>query len=144
MSFVHQNYLHNKKNSRKPSHGPYADSARTSRSPRPTDDSDSDSSSSHSDDEKKSRPKPKHHHWFSFHHSDEEKSQSQSANMSNNSGSIGAPNIYADGDQRNAKAGENTADRFHEGKANSHLANDSSMFQFVLGQSDQILTISRG
>lgn len=42
--------------------------------------------------------------------------------------SVGQASVYEAGDQRNSKDSEtNTADRFHEGKDNSHKANDSSM-----------------
>ncbi|OCK84056.1 hypothetical protein K432DRAFT_345912 [Lepidopterella palustris CBS 459.81] len=40
--------------------------------------------------------------------------------------SVGGPGVYEAGDQRNYKDEEiNTAERFKEGKPNSHLANDS-------------------
>lgn len=40
---------------------------------------------------------------------------------------VGTSGVYEAGDQRNAKNGElQHADRFHEGKDNSHQANDSS------------------
>ena len=39
---------------------------------------------------------------------------------------VGNASLYEAGDQRNYKDGEITADRFHEGKPNSHLAQDSS------------------
>ncbi|KAI4132439.1 MAG: hypothetical protein LQ347_002584 [Umbilicaria vellea] len=39
---------------------------------------------------------------------------------------VGQASVYEAGDQRNSKDSEtNTADRFHEGKENSHKANDS-------------------
>lgn len=42
--------------------------------------------------------------------------------------SVGQASVYEAGDQRNSKDSEiNTADRFHEGKENSHNANDPSM-----------------
>ncbi|GAB7346884.1 hypothetical protein MBLNU459_g1964t1 [Dothideomycetes sp. NU459] len=37
---------------------------------------------------------------------------------------VGQASVYEAGDQRNSKDSENTADRFHEGKENSHKAND--------------------
>jgi hypothetical protein len=40
---------------------------------------------------------------------------------------VGQSSVYEAGDQRNSKDSENQADRFHEGKENSHLAQDSSM-----------------
>ena len=41
--------------------------------------------------------------------------------------SVGQASVYEAGDQRNYKDEElNTADRYHEGKENSHKANDSS------------------
>ncbi len=41
--------------------------------------------------------------------------------------SVGGPGVYEAGDQRNVKDSEiNDAERYKEGKANSHLANDSS------------------
>lgn len=41
--------------------------------------------------------------------------------------SVGQSSVYEAGDQRNAPASElNTADRYNEGKENSHKANDSS------------------
>ena len=41
--------------------------------------------------------------------------------------SVGQASVYEAGDQRNSKDSENeTADRFHEGKENSHKPNDSS------------------
>lgn len=44
------------------------------------------------------------------------------------SSNVGSRNIYEDGDQKNYAAGEAPqAERFHEGKPNSHLALDSSM-----------------
>lgn len=45
--------------------------------------------------------------------------------MSGNS-SVGTSGVYEAGDQRNYKDGENRPERFHEGKQNSHFANDSS------------------
>lgn len=46
--------------------------------------------------------------------------------MSGNS-NVGQASVYEAGDQRNVKASEvETADRFEEGKSNSHQANDSS------------------
>lgn len=43
--------------------------------------------------------------------------------------SVGGPGVYEAGDQRNYKDEEiNTAERFKEGKPNSHLANDSSIY----------------
>ena len=46
--------------------------------------------------------------------------------MSGNS-SVGQASVYEAGDQRNVKDSEaNEAVRYHEGKKNSHLANDSS------------------
>ena len=46
--------------------------------------------------------------------------------MSGNS-SVGTRAVYEAGDQRNPPNDEiNTAERFKEGKPNSHLANDSS------------------
>lgn len=40
---------------------------------------------------------------------------------------VGNRGVYEAGDQRNAKDSEEQhADRFHEGKENSHKANDSS------------------
>ena len=46
--------------------------------------------------------------------------------MSGNS-SVGQSSVYEAGDQRNYKDSElNDAERYNEGKANSHLANDSS------------------
>lgn len=42
------------------------------------------------------------------------------------SSNVGSRNIYEDGDQKNYAAGEAPqAERFHEGKPNSHLALDS-------------------
>ncbi|KAF2473657.1 uncharacterized protein BDR25DRAFT_301838 [Lindgomyces ingoldianus] len=39
---------------------------------------------------------------------------------------VGGPGVYEAGDQRNYKDSElDTVSRFHEGKPNSHLANDS-------------------
>ena len=41
--------------------------------------------------------------------------------------SVGQASVYEAGDQRNySKDEEDTAERYHEGKKNSHLANDSS------------------
>ena len=41
--------------------------------------------------------------------------------------SVGQSSVYEAGDQRNAKASEiNNAERFQEGKENSHKPNDSS------------------
>ena len=43
--------------------------------------------------------------------------------------SVGQGSVYEAGDQRNSKNSEiNNAERFKEGKANSHKANDSSIF----------------
>lgn len=46
---------------------------------------------------------------------------------------VGTAQIYEDGDQKNYKQSEiqemKKEDRFHEGKPNSHLANDSSTNQ---------------
>ncbi|KAK5165352.1 hypothetical protein LTR04_001274 [Oleoguttula sp. CCFEE 6159] len=47
-----------------------------------------------------------------------------SINMSGTS-SVGTSQVYEAGDQRTSKDSENQADRFHEGKENSHQANDS-------------------
>ncbi|KAF2682224.1 hypothetical protein K458DRAFT_420146 [Lentithecium fluviatile CBS 122367] len=44
--------------------------------------------------------------------------------MSGNS-NVGTASVYEAGDQRNSKDSENQPDRFHEGKQNSHLAQDS-------------------
>lgn len=47
--------------------------------------------------------------------------------MSGNS-SVGTAGVYEAGDKRNYKDSEiNNAERFKEGKPNSHLANDSSI-----------------
>lgn len=44
------------------------------------------------------------------------------------SANTGYPNIHEAGDQRNYKQSElNDAQRYNEGKPNSHLQNDSSM-----------------
>jgi hypothetical protein len=44
------------------------------------------------------------------------------------SSNVGSASVYEAGDQRNAPESEkNNADRFHEGKENSHKAGDSSM-----------------
>jgi hypothetical protein len=41
---------------------------------------------------------------------------------------VGNPQVYEAGDQRNAKASETgSGTRYHEGTANAHLQNDSSM-----------------
>ena len=43
--------------------------------------------------------------------------------------SVGQGSVYEAGDQRNAKNSEiNEAERYKEGKPNSHKANDSSVF----------------
>ena len=50
------------------------------------------------------------------------------ATIMSGTSSVGTPGVYEAGDQRNAKKSDiNTADRFKEGKENSHLANDSSL-----------------
>lgn len=42
---------------------------------------------------------------------------------------VGGAGVYEAGDQRNVKDSEkNEAERYKEGKENSHLANDSSMY----------------
>lgn len=47
------------------------------------------------------------------------------------SSNVGSASLYEAGDQRNAPESEkNNADRFHEGKENSHKAGDSSMLAF--------------
>ena len=52
--------------------------------------------------------------------------QASNLNMSGNS-SVGQASVYEAGDQRNSKDSENNdAERFHQGKAHSHKANDSS------------------
>lgn len=45
--------------------------------------------------------------------------------MSGNS-NVGNSQVYEAKDQRTSKDSEDQADRFHEGKENSHKANDSS------------------
>ncbi len=41
--------------------------------------------------------------------------------------SVGQASVYEAGDQRNSKDSESKgAERYHEGKSNSHVANDSS------------------
>jgi len=51
--------------------------------------------------------------------------------MSGNS-NVGNRAVYEAGDQRNYKQSElNQADRYNEGKPNSHLPNDSSVFLFL-------------
>lgn len=46
---------------------------------------------------------------------------------------VGQSSVYEAGDQRNySKDEQNTAERFHEGKQNSHLANDSSKSSSIL------------
>lgn len=53
--------------------------------------------------------------------------------MSAMSSNVGNPQVYNDGDQKNVPQSEiqqeKQENRFHEGKENSHLANDSSMNQ---------------
>jgi len=66
--------------------------------------------------------------WFHRRVSSSKSKPETASNMSNTSGSVGAPNIYAAGDQRNPSKEEAKAqapDRFQEGKAGSHVANDS-------------------
>lgn len=53
--------------------------------------------------------------------------------MSSGMSNVGASGTYEAGDQRNEKNSvlnsQAEANRFHEGKENSHKANDSSTFQ---------------
>lgn len=45
--------------------------------------------------------------------------------------SVGQASVYEAGDQRNSKQSEvNQAERFKEGKENSHKANDSSQYRY--------------
>jgi hypothetical protein len=129
MSFVNTSFVRRQKHARNSSrHSAYSDSANrhsvSSPKPEPA-----------IDDDVKPEPRPKSRHrlsnWFRRITSDDGKKKptpSPDSNMSNTTGSVGAPNIYADGDQRNYKKSELGGDRFHEGQVNSHLANDSSMF----------------
>lgn len=46
---------------------------------------------------------------------------------------VGSASVYEAGDQRNAPESEkNNANRFHEGKKNSHKGGDSSMFHTLV------------
>lgn len=47
--------------------------------------------------------------------------------MSGNS-KVGNSGVYEAGDQRNEKASEHNAERYEEGKENSHQLNDSSVY----------------
>ena len=52
--------------------------------------------------------------------------------------SVGGPGVYEAGDQRTSKASEvDNAERFKEGKSNSHIATDSSklLAHVVIGTS---------
>ena len=53
--------------------------------------------------------------------------------------SVGNSQVYEAGDQRNAPNSEiREADRFHEGKENSHQANDSSKDTFALSVEEHL------
>jgi hypothetical protein len=66
--------------------------------------------------------------------------------MSGNS-NVGNSAVYEANEQRTVSDAqleeEKKENRFHEGKDNSHLANDSSEFQ-LLFELDQMLTMCRG
>ncbi|KAF6822069.1 hypothetical protein CPLU01_12249 [Colletotrichum plurivorum] len=51
---------------------------------------------------------------------------------------VGTSGVYEAGDQRNAKNEEQHAERFHEGKDNSHQANDSSTSRRVFRRSHSL------
>lgn len=75
-----------------------------------------------------SQTKPQSPQFQSFNHPTQSKRASVPATMSGQS-SVGQSSVYEAGDQRNAPQSEReTAERYNEGKENSHKANDSSMF----------------